>query len=423
VSENERPNIGHLFSTWSRATFHPGALYAGDQPERRRSSPLVFALSVSVFAGFVVGHVERGMSGAIGALVPSLIVTIFWVYATAALVHVGLIVFRGFNGAFRGTVAAVCYASAPLVFGVVPVLGTVIGAVWYLVGLAIGLTHAHRVTPRRAWAATILGAGTAMPLLLALPEPGCGAPFDRESVVSALQDAAAPIRLEVSERTLFPEGRTGIFRALTEASQLLKSRKFPCVLVGGVDSMCDRESLAHHARRGRTLGPGTRDGILPGEGAGFCILTLSMQVGHRGLSPQGWMVGCALAREPHSFLQQKPTQADGLTEAFRQLRQHPIAGTRRVDRILSCQTGESFWAQEFNYAYLRNAPLMPEPLTVNVLAESLGDSGAAAGAVQLGSALHQFKKLKPAHGDAARVLIYGCADEGQVGACIIEEGR
>lgn len=169
MSENERPNIGHLFSTWSRATFHPGALYAGDQPERRRSSPLVFALSVSVFAGFVVGHVERGMSGAIGALVPSLIVTIFWVYATAALVHVGLIVFRGFNGAFRGTVAAVCYASAPLVFGVVPVLGTVIGAVWYLVGLAIGLTHAHRVTPRRAWAATILGAGTAMPLLLALP--------------------------------------------------------------------------------------------------------------------------------------------------------------------------------------------------------------------------------------------------------------
>lgn len=262
-----------------------------------------------------------------------------------------------------------------------------------------------------------------LPLLLALPEPGSGAPFQQETLLGALEGAAAPIRLEVAESTLFAEGRAGFFRALAEGSRLLQSRKSGWVLVGGVDSMCDRASLTHHAHAGRSLGPSTRDGILPGEGAGFVLLTSSLSSKHREELPLGRLLGSALAREPHSFLQTKPNLAEGLSEAFRQLRQHPVAGIRRVDHILSCQTGESFWAQEFNYAYLRNAPLMPEPLTVSLVADSLGDVGAAAGAIQLGSALHHLRKLEPAHREPARVLLYGCADAGQVGACVIEGER
>lgn len=259
-----------------------------------------------------------------------------------------------------------------------------------------------------------------LPLLLALPELGSGSPFERDHLLDALSKAMDPIRLEVSESTLFPEGRAGLFRALAAASQHLKSRKSPFVLVGGVDSTCDRASLTHHARTGRCLGPGTRDGLLPGEGAGFFLLASNVPP---GLSAHGWIIGCALAHEPNAFQQQESNLAKGLTAAFRQLRQHPIAGTRRVDHLLSCQTGETFWTQEFNHAYFRNAPLMPEPLTVDLVAEHLGDIGAAAGAVQLGNALHRFKRLKSAHGRAARALIYGCADAGQVGACILEERK
>jgi 3-oxoacyl-[acyl-carrier-protein] synthase-1 len=255
-----------------------------------------------------------------------------------------------------------------------------------------------------------------LPLLLALPEAGSGSPFEVNAVLRALNGAAAPVRLESSEGSLFLEGRAGFFRALAEASRLLKSRKAAWVLV---DSMCDRDSLVLHAQTGRSLGPGTRDGILPGEGAGFFLLTSTTVLERRRSNPQGWLVGCALSLEPHSFLQQKPNLAEGLTDAFRQLRLNPLVATRRVDHILSCQTGESFWAQEFNYAYLRNAPLMPEPLTVGLVAESLGDVGAAAGAIQFGSALHQLRKLELAHQDTARVLIYGCADAGHVGACIV----
>jgi 3-oxoacyl-[acyl-carrier-protein] synthase-1 len=292
-----------------------------------------------------------------------------------------------------------------------------------------GLTRTERMTALAVTALqeSLKGAASLgidrLPLLLALPEPGSGAPFKQEEVLAALKSAAGPIRLEMSGSTLFPEGRAGFFRAIAEASRLLKSRRDSWALVGGVDSMCDRGSLAHHARTGRSLGPNTRDGILPGEGAGFLLLAASMPAGPQGRFLLGWVVGCALSREPHPFLQRSPNLAEGLTNVFRQLRQHPIAGTRRVDHLLSCQTGEALWAQEFSYAYLRNAPLMPEPLSMSLVAESLGDAGAAAGAVQFGSALHHLKKLGLAHEAAARILIYGCADAGHVGACVIEGGR
>jgi len=261
---------------------------------------------------------------------------------------------------------------------------------------------------------------THLPLLLALPEPGSGAPFDLDVVRGELNRAAAPVRLEVSKDALLHEGRAGFFRVLAEAIQLLKSRRASWVLVGGVDSMCDRQSLAHHARMGRTLGPGMPDGILPGEGAGFILLTSAELSRQRRLKSQGRVLGCALSHEPHSFLQRKPNMAEGLTEAFRQLRLHTMAGARRVDHILSCQTGELFWAQEFNYAYLRNASLMPEPLTVSQVAESLGDVGAAAGAIQFGSALCLLSRLEKVSGEPTRILVYGCADAGHVGTCIVE---
>jgi len=259
-----------------------------------------------------------------------------------------------------------------------------------------------------------------LPLLLALPEPGSGSSFDSKVLLDDLKSAAAPVRLELSESTLFHEGRAGFFHALNEACQLLKSHRASWVLVGGVDSMCDQHSLRHHAQLGRTLGPSTRDGILPGEGAGFFLLSLVPLSARSRLPEAAWVVGSALSREPHCFLQPKANLATGLADAFRQLRHHPIAGTRRVNHVLSCQTGESFWAQEFNYAYLRNSSLMPEPLTTSLVAENLGDVGAAAGAIQFGRALHHLRKLRTGQAEVPRVLIYGCGDAGQIGSCIIE---
>lgn len=260
-----------------------------------------------------------------------------------------------------------------------------------------------------------------LPLVLSLPEPDSGAPVREVVLLESLRAIAGAVRLEVPETGLLMEGRAGFFSALAHAAEILRSRRYSRVLVGAVDSLCDTVSLRHLSSKNRIQGDAQRDGIIPGEGAGFFLLTLAPAFDVRGPKPRGRVVAHALAKERHHFLQDEPNLADGLTEAFRELRLHPVVSGRKVDEILSCQTGEGFWAREFHWASLRNAPLMPEPLVVRLAAEALGDVGASAGAMGLGLALHRLGMLEPEHGQAERILVYGCSDMGRVGACVIEE--
>jgi 3-oxoacyl-[acyl-carrier-protein] synthase-1 len=121
-----------------------------------------------------------------------------------------------------------------------------------------------------------------------------------------------------------------------------------------------------------------------------------------------------ITHEVNGFAASEPNRADGLTSAFRELRSG--ISPRRADVVLSCQTGESFWAKEFVKAYLRNSTIMPEPLVASLPASSFGELGAPAGAVATGLAMHRMNGVSR----PIRALLYGSADSGTVGACMIE---
>ena len=195
------------------------------------------------------------------------------------------------------------------------------------------------------------------------------------------------------------------------------------VLVGSVDSLCDQSSLIDLARKNRLLGEHNIDGIIPGEGAGFALLAHPDYVRRGNGEPMLWVLECVLAREQRHFLQEKMNLSEGLTQVFRHLRKHPVTGNRRVDYVLSSQTGEGYWAQEFIFAYLRNVALMPEPMVTEMIGESFGDVGAGSGALLLGMSLHRLKELQPAATHPVRSLIYGSSDHGQIGACVVEYQR
>jgi 3-oxoacyl-[acyl-carrier-protein] synthase-1 len=259
-----------------------------------------------------------------------------------------------------------------------------------------------------------------LPLVLGLPEPESGAPVDCRKLAQVVLEAGAGWNLHLAEGGLLSGGRASFFQALCRAGELLASSRHPWVLVGAVDSLCDRESLRRVAARGRTLGGPNRDGIIPGEGAGFVLLTRAGMQAARTRVIKGQVLGCALAEDARHFSQAQPALGDGLTEVFSRLRTHPVAGTRRVDFFLSCQPTELFWGREFVYAYLRNSRLLPEPLTGESIAESLGDPGAAAGVLQLGMALHARGRWGEAGAGGWRSLVFGSADNGQVGAFVVE---
>ncbi|MBU8898908.1 3-oxoacyl-ACP synthase [Corallococcus sp. M34] len=254
-----------------------------------------------------------------------------------------------------------------------------------------------------------------VPLYLGLPEAGLGARVEQEALVAALRAETAG-RLEVVKA--HESGRAAFFEALASAQKDLHSGLAGALaLVGAVDSLADSASLEAHVGARLHLGRRNPDGRIPGEGAGFVVLARPGASKSLKLESSGALLGTSLAVEPRPFTQSRPSLAEGLTEALHALRQSVAMGGRRVDAVVACQPGDGFWATEFSRAYLRNAALMPEPLRVLVAGEGLGDAGAGAGPIMLGVALHRARWR---HAAARRTLVYGSADGGRIGACIVE---
>ncbi|NOJ81834.1 3-oxoacyl-ACP synthase [Myxococcus xanthus] len=257
-----------------------------------------------------------------------------------------------------------------------------------------------------------------VPLYLGLPEAGLGARVEQESLVAALL-AETKGRLDVVQ--VYAAGRAAFFEALASAQKDLHSgRASSLVLVGAVDSLVDSASLRALVEARLHLGRRNPDGRIPGEAAGFVALARPGALKQLKLETSGVLLGTALAVEPKPFTHGRPSLAEGLTEALLALRKNAVTGGRWVDAVLACQPGDGFWATEFSRAYLRNTALMPEPLRVLVAGEGLGDAGAGAGAVMLGVALHRARWRHPS---ARRTLVYGSADGGRIGACIVEMNR
>jgi len=256
-----------------------------------------------------------------------------------------------------------------------------------------------------------------VPLYLGMPEAGVGANVEREALIAQLL-AVTEGRLELAG--MFDGGRAGFFEALVAAQEDLHSgRGGPLAVVGALDSLCDEASLRALAAAHLHLGAQNPDGRIPGEAAGFVIVARPGAVEPLERDALGVLLEAALGQEPRPFAQRAPCMAEGLTQVFRTLRLNPALGNQRVDAVLTCQPGEAFWSKEFSQAYLRNAALMPEPLRVKTVGEYLGDAGAGAGPVMLGAALLPTRRQTR---EASRTLIYGSADGGKIGACVVESG-
>ncbi len=265
-----------------------------------------------------------------------------------------------------------------------------------------------------------------VPCYIAAPAAGDGGSVEKAALIAALS-RLQPTNLELllPDATFYDHGRAGFFYALAAACQRISDDPRTVALVGAIDSQCDPVTLQWLLDENLVLGDANPDGAIPGEGAGFVLIGQSEGLRMCQLAPLAHLLGCVTAQEPQPFAtvhrhpNAAPSTGAGLTTALRMLRLDPECGAQRADRVCSCQPGGAYWGAEFTNAYLRNAALMPEPLTVDSLADTLGDLGAAAGAVQLGLALHGFELADRYGAEARRCLIYGSADTGSIGAAVI----
>ena len=214
------------------------------------------------------------------------------------------------------------------------------------------------------------------------------------------------------EPALFPYGRASTFLALEAAMNLVNRGAHRCIVVGGIDSLCSRPEVQWLLDTDRLVGPHV-DGTIPGEAAVFLIVARSDDP-LAGSPSAVTLEGVVQHKSDVPFTKMDQPSGDALAAVFGSFRQR---GVRRVDRIIAAHSGEGHFGRSFAHAYLRQLEVMPEPLNIELIADCVGDVGAAAGT--LGLAFAMYRMVTDARA-GARSLVYSESDTGELGAAIIE---
>lgn len=245
-------------------------------------------------------------------------------------------------------------------------------------------------------------------LLLCLPRPVDDSFVPAE--ILALLSAEAPVPLDAAASRTFATGRAAVFDALAEAERLLSTRVVDSVYLGGVDSLVDREPLDRALRAGQ-LKIGTAEGFVPGEGAAFLRLGVSLEDGTLGI-----LSGRAIASEPAPRGAPEANSGEGLARAARAALEDAGVSISEVGAFFHDASGDRFGFREAAMALARLRPRAEPAPGVWAPATCTGEIGAAYGPFALAAAA-TFLSRKVSPGPAALVL--GAGDGPVRGAAVV----
>lgn len=167
----DAPMLAAFGDTWKSATFDPGTFFRRLPRHDGTGAAILYYLIIGMLvagaslfwsslgpAGFGQDHVaELGVevTPLTTFLLTPLLLTI-GLAVGAAVTHVMLLILRGATHGIGTTVRVFCYAYSPMIFGVVPVLGGLVGGIWVLVIAIIGLGAAHGVPTWKPVVAVLL---------------------------------------------------------------------------------------------------------------------------------------------------------------------------------------------------------------------------------------------------------------------------
>jgi len=230
---------------------------------------------------------------------------------------------------------------------------------------------------------------------------------EEEAALRHALHASAVVRPAVA---WVPAGRASALLALARAADLIRRGSHRAIVFGGIDSLCAPATVQRLVAAERVLGPHT-EGTIPGEAAMFGLLVSDSDAIRLPTSVE-FDTGAHVRGTPFAELDR--VSGDALASVLRALRQERPG---RVDSIIAAHSGEGYFGRSFAHAYLREVDMMPEPLDVELIADCVGDVGAAAGVV--GLAFSMYRMATNPVGPRGRMLVYSESDTGEVAAAIV----
>ena len=120
------------------------------------------------------------------------------------------------------------------------------------------------------------------------------------------------------------------------------------------------------------------DGFIPGEGAGFILLTSIDKVKADNLNPLAMVSPVSTGFEEGHLYSEKPYQGNGLADAFEEF--FTQSGVKEpIEEVYSSMNGENHWAKEWGVAFMRNQTSFNPEHSIFHPADCFGDTGAAIG--------------------------------------------
>jgi 3-oxoacyl-[acyl-carrier-protein] synthase I len=254
-----------------------------------------------------------------------------------------------------------------------------------------------------------------VPLLVGLAEPGRPGGDDSMAGVSIsrLQKRLARKFHPELSRCL-ARGHTAGFELLKAAREVLQNSDIPACLIAGVDSYLNAPSLAWLDQQGRLKTLDNPDGVIPGEAAAAVVVQRAADAKSPAAVAQ--VVGLGFGFEEAGILSDQPLLGLGLTAAAKAALAEAKVEMHEVDFRLSDVTGESYGFKEQALALGRLMRQRREELPLWHAADSIGDTGAAAGLIHMSMAGLAWQK-RYAPGSIA--ACHGSAVAGERAAAIL----
>lgn len=219
----------------------------------------------------------------------------------------------------------------------------------------------------------------------------------------------------ISEIDAIYSGHSAGLMAIEVGCRKIQDGSRDFCLVGGVDSYLDPETLVWLDERDQLRSGSNRWGFVPGEAAGFCLLTSKEASERYGLADLVRVVGVATGREENVIKTETVCIGRGLSEVVQRVL-CALPPKIKIDQMICDMNGEAYRADEFGFTMARTSERFVDAVNFLAPADCWGDVGAASGPLFL--SLVSEAGLK-GYSKGPHTLVWTSSESGERSAALI----
>ncbi|MBZ4418521.1 hypothetical protein [Myxococcus sp. RHSTA-1-4] len=234
--------------------------------------------------------------------------------------------------------------------------------------------------------------------------------LEERLVPAVLEETGLPATAGRGRR--FMSGHASVLEAVHEARQELQEGRLKRVLVLALDSLVGEDDVMWLAQREMLKTPQRPVGLMPGQAAGALLLEGESEARRRGARVDAFIEAVHVGREPDSRERRRHSSGQALAGVLART----LEGRRGVADAYGDLNGQEARAREWGNALVRMSGRHDLPVTPRCPATSLGDTGAASGAIAIAAAARSFAR---GYARGNEVLVWSSSDSGEVASALV----